>query len=127
MDTKRRRYKPVSHSPSELFYRADILGPDMVPRHQDRYTGIQDLTGRQLEQAQLVSSETTHCVVFQAPDVPLLDESCFIQIEEVLYVVDYKLDPRDPRPGMWLEVFCHVAQGGKQTEETTYSLDGGTF
>lgn len=117
----------IKHSPSELFYRADILGPDMVPRYQEQYAGLQDLSGRRLEQAQLVSSETTHCAVFNAKDVPLLDESCYISIEGTLYVVDYKLDPRQPRPGMWLEVYCHVAKGGKPTEETTYSLDGGTF
>jgi hypothetical protein len=97
------------HSANELMYSADILAADGTATLASGIrAGLEDLAGRLLEQAQLVASETSHMVLFNFWDATVLTESCYLRIEGVLYVVDYKIDPRQPRPNMWLEVYCHV-------------------
>lgn len=114
------------HSANELNNTASIMGPDMSPRSQNVRVGITDLSGRRLEQAQLVSSETTHLIVMRASTGAVLDRNCYIvDAEGTTYIVDYTLDPRVPREDMWLEVYCHVENGNPVN--FVYGMDGGTF
>ncbi len=98
------------HSSSELRYTAQILGPDGVTvRASGISVGVEDLSGRRLEQAQLINSETSHMILAQRGDVGgILDSSCYIVCDGVTYIVDYPKDPRVPRPNMWTEIYCHV-------------------
>jgi hypothetical protein len=75
--------------------------------------GVSDLNGRRLEQAQLIASETSHMILFRAADVAALPDSGYVQVDGLLYVVDYRQDPRRPRAGMWTEIFCHVERAGQ--------------
>lgn len=102
-----------THSANDLVYRADILAPDgstvvtaSVP------CGVEDLTGRRLEQAQLTASETTHTLVMRAIDAATLRESSYVRCDGLLYIVDYTVDPRKPRPKMWTEIYCHIERSG---------------
>lgn len=96
------------HSSNELRTTGDVLGPDYSFRAQGVYAGVFDLSGKRLEEAQLVTAETTHMVLFHAADVTTLDNACYLSIDGATYVVDYITDPRVPRPGMWTEVYCHA-------------------
>lgn len=97
------------HSANELNHTADILRADLTGIVQ---SGIRvelvDLTGRRLEQAQLVASETSHMFVMRFQDAEGMDKSCYIVCDGITYIVDYFTDPRVPRHRMWLEVYCHV-------------------
>lgn len=98
-----------THTASELQHISDILAADgTTVLAASLRNGIEDLTGKRLEQAQLVAAETSHMLLFHTGDVTALTESCYIRCENVLYIVDYKTDPRRPRSGMWTEVYCHV-------------------
>jgi hypothetical protein len=70
--------------------------------------GVSDLSGRRLEQAQLISAETSHMILLRTADASALTVSSYIQCEGLLYIVDYLQDPREPRAGMWTEVYCHI-------------------
>jgi hypothetical protein len=102
-----------THSASQLRFIGDILGPDSTPRATGVRCGVDNLAGRRLEQAQLTNSEVSGMILFRAGDATLLDRSCYVVVDGVTHVVDYILDPNDPRPGMWLEVYCHVEGNGK--------------
>lgn len=64
--------------------------------------------GRRLEQAQLISSETSHLIVMHAGDARTVTTSGYLLVDGTLYVVDYLQDPRAPRPKMWTEIYAHV-------------------
>jgi hypothetical protein len=97
------------HSANELRHISDILASDGTTTLASGIrNGLEDLAGARLEKAQLQSAETTHMILYHAGDVTVLTESSYVRCEGVLYIVDYKLDPRKPRPGMWTEVYCHV-------------------
>lgn len=102
-----------SHSASEFRYYGNVIGPDGTSiRITGVGLGLEDLQGRRLEQAQLTKPETSHVLTFRFGDVTgQLDESCYVQVEGVLYIVDYLRDPRNPRPNMWTEAYCHVERG----------------
>lgn len=104
----------MTHSANELDHIADILGPDLVARASGIRVGYRTLSGKRLEQAQLIASETSHMLVFHYPDVAsILDNSCYVVIEGITYIVDYDpIDPQIPRHNMWLEVYCHVSNKG---------------
>ena len=113
------------HTTTDLKHRVDILAGDgTTPLVTGAWAGIQDLTGKRLEQAQAVSSEVTTQITMRAN--PLLVSSCFIQTDSVLYVVDYLLDPGEPRNGYWIEAYCHRVNDGIPAP-TEYDIDGGTF
>lgn len=102
---------PRMHSANELKYAANILGPDnSTVRASGIRVGVMDLTGRTLAQAQLINSETSHIILLRRGDAAGLDKSCYIVCDGTTYIVDYYLDPRSPRPNMWIEVYCHVEQ-----------------
>lgn len=115
----------MTHSANELLYTADILGPDLAPRVQGIRMGVTDLSGKRLEQAQLIAAETSHMILARAADITALDNSCYIVVSGTTYVVDYTTDPRKPRPGVWTEIYCHVENGNPVS--FVYGLDGGTF
>jgi hypothetical protein len=103
------------HSASELRYWATLLAPDgTTVLTLEVGAGIEDLSGRRLEQAQLISSETSHMVLLRYLDAQPLPPQGYVQVTDpgngavTLYVVDYLEDPRKPRPRVWTEVFCHV-------------------
>lgn len=114
------------HTANELTQIADVLGPDGIVRTSIR-VGVTDLTGRRLEQAQLVASETSHMIVCRAADSLLLDSSCYVTVDGITYVVDAITDPKVPRPGVWREVYAHVSNGGTPVVTNTYGLNGGNF
>lgn len=98
-----------AHTASELQYTADILGPDTSVLISGVRAGVQDLMGRRLEQAQLIASETSHMLLFHTGDITgYLTDSGYIDCDGTRYIVDYTLDPRKPRPGMWTEVYAHA-------------------
>jgi hypothetical protein len=102
-----------THTASELRFIGDILGPDSVVRAQKVRCGVDNLSGRRLEQAQLTNSEVSAMIVFRKGDAALLDKSCYVVVDGVTHVVDYLMDSNEPRPGMWLEVYCHIEGDGK--------------
>jgi hypothetical protein len=102
-----------THVAGELHDVADILAPDGTTILASGVRcAVTDLSGKRLEQAQLMASETSHLIVFRGPDAEVLGASgylaCYIVVDESTYIVDYTLDPRRPRPGMWSEVYCHI-------------------
>lgn len=110
-----------THSASELKFSADILGPDSSLRISGIRVGVEDLTGRRLEQAQLIASETSHQILVHTGDVTTLDPSCYMVVDGTTYVVDYLIDPfpsRAQRPGTWIEVYCHAENGGQANGAT---------
>jgi hypothetical protein len=102
------------HSSNELQYHASILGPDGATVISSGIAcGIEDLSGRRLEQAQLVASETSHMILMHYGDVAALSNSGYLlDGEGLLYLVDYTRDPREPRAKMWLEIYCHIERSG---------------
>lgn len=113
-----------AHSAGELRFSATLLGPDAsTVRVTGLRVGLTDLTGRRLEQAQLIAAETSHVMVARYGDVvSQLDTSCYMVVDGITYIVDYMTDPRTPRPYMWVEIFCH-AEGfiaAPQTPELNY-------
>ena len=107
----------MKHTASELRYTADLLQPDgNTVLVTGAGCGLEDLSGRRLEQQQLESSETTHMVLLWYADGVSLPKQGYVRIDmldgtpPVLYVVDYTLDARKPRARVWLEVYCHVVR-----------------
>lgn len=97
------------HSAKELRYWATIIAPDGTTVLAGPVgANVQDLAGQTRAQAQLEAPETTHMILMRGPDTVTLTNSGYVQVDGVLYIVDYTRDPSIPRPGMWLEVFCHV-------------------
>jgi hypothetical protein len=101
-----------SHSSNELIYMATLLASDATTVVTTCRAGVSDLSGRRLEAAQLIASETSHLIVLRFGDAMALTASGFISCDGVLYIVDYLQDTRTPRPKMWLEVYCHVERSG---------------
>lgn len=103
----------MRHTAKELLYWASILASDGATVITAAVgAGVEDLAGRRLEQAQLESAETSHMIVMHAADAAQLPAQGYVLCDGVLYVVDYTRDPRDPRPHVWTEVYCHVEKGG---------------
>ena len=105
------------HAAKELRYSADILDTDGIAVLTPQVgAGIEDLSGRRLEQAQLEAAETTHMILLRYTDAAALPPQGYIQMQDpgtgatTLYVVDYIQDPRVPRPRVWTEVYCHVVR-----------------
>lgn len=111
------------HNASELKFSADIIGPDSTVRATGVRVGLTDLTVKRLEQAQIIASENSYMIVLRTLDATAsdLDQSCYIAIAGVTYIVDGFTDPRLPRPGMWIEVSCHVENGGTADSSTPVS------
>lgn len=102
------------HNANELTTTANVIGPDGTGRIEGISAGVVDLTGKALEQSQLIASETSHRILFHTADVVgQLDTSCYIVADGGTYIVDYLIDPRVPRPGRWTEVFCHLVKGAQ--------------
>lgn len=105
------------HTANELLYVGDILAADGVTvLTQSVRCGVRDLSGRVREQAQLVKPESSHMILFRTADATGLTEAGYVQVNGVLYIVDYILDAgnagRAPRPGMWTETYAHVERTG---------------
>ena len=101
------------HSANELIDVAQVLGPDAATVvAEDIPCGVTDLAGRRLEQAQLIAAETTHMVLMRANDGSVVTDSSYLDIDGLTYFVDYRQDPRKPRPKMWTEIYCHVERQG---------------
>lgn len=108
------------HAASELRYTVDLLGTDAATLLASVGAAINDLAGRRLEQAQLVSAETTHMILLRYADALSLPIQGYIRVTDpgsgvvTLYVVDYAQDPRQPRPRVWVEIYCHVERTSAQ-------------
>lgn len=99
----------MMHSANELRSTGQILAADGTTVKATVRVGVTDLSGRLLEQAQLINSQIANVIVARYADVAgILDASCYIVSEGKTYIVDYMLDPRKPRAYTWLEIFCHV-------------------
>lgn len=103
------------HAAKDLRYTADLMDTDGTTVLVSQVgAGIDDLSGRSLEQAQLMSAETTHMVLLRYTDGLPLPNQGYVQVTDpgsgavTLYIVDYVQDPRVPRPRVWTEVYCHV-------------------
>ncbi len=103
------------HAAKEMRYWANILDTDGATVLVSQVgAAIEDLSGRRLEQAQLMSAETTHMILLRYADGLPLPNQGYVQVTDpgsgatTLYIVDYLLDPRAPRPRVWTEVYCHV-------------------
>lgn len=103
------------HTASELKYSVDLLDTDAVTVLMSQAgAGVEDLSGRRLEQAQLMAAETSHMLLLRYLDGSALPAQGYVRVTDpgsglvTLYIVDYILDPRQPRPRVWLEVYCHV-------------------
>src|SRR4051812_42035720 len=102
-----------NHTANQLKFRGNILAPDGVTVLTSAVPcGLEDLSGRRLEQAQLIAAETSHMILMRTGDASTLTDAGYISVEGTLYIVDYRQDPREPRPKMWLEVYCHVERSG---------------
>ena len=100
---------PLVHSAKELRFWGTLLAPDgQTVIAQSVGCDVRDLSGRRLEQAQLISAETSHMILMRYADAEALPEQGYVEVDGVLYVVDYTQDPRQPRPYMWTEIYCHV-------------------
>jgi len=98
-----------THSTNDLKFRADIIAPDgTTVLASNVYAGQEDITGARVDQQQLDNAESNHVITFRKPDAALLSRSGYVRIDGVLFIVDYFSEPNAPRPGMWLEVYCHV-------------------
>jgi hypothetical protein len=103
-----------THSANQLRTVGNIIDPDGVTtRAIGIRMGVEDLTGKRLEQVQRVNSEISSMIVMHAADADTLNDSCYITADGNTYIVDWILDPRAQRPGMWKEVYCHIERGGK--------------
>jgi hypothetical protein len=107
----------MQHSAKELQYTADLLDTDATTVLASQVgAGINDLAGRRLEQAQLISAETSHMILLRYADGLALPPQGYIQVTDpdtaavTLYVVDYIQDPRKPRPRVWTEAYCHAVR-----------------
>jgi len=108
------------HAAKDLKYSVDLLAPDgETVVLSGAGACIEDLTGKRLEQAQVVGAETTHLITLRYLDSLALPVMGHIQVEDpntgvvTLYIVDAPpLDPRVPRPRVWAEVYCHVERAG---------------
>jgi hypothetical protein len=107
------------HAAKDLRYTGSLIQPngtDVVSSGIGM--AVEDLTGRRLEQAQLVAAETSHMILLRYLDGKELPQRGYISVQDpdtlasTLYVVDYILDPRQPRPRVWIEVYCHVERAG---------------
>lgn len=96
------------HNANELTTTAQIMDASRNVLTDGVPCGVEDLTGRRLEQAQHTMPETTHMILTRWPDTQSLKESGYLFCEDTLYVVDYFRDPRVPRARMWREVYCHA-------------------
>ena len=103
------------HAAKDLRYAVDLLDTDGATTLVSGVgAGIVDLSGHRLEQAQLENSETTHMVLLRWADAQPLPQQGYISVTDpgssdvTLYVVDYLKDPREPRPRVWTEAYCHV-------------------
>jgi hypothetical protein len=105
------------HNASELKYTAIILDADASTAIASAYAGVEDLSGRRLEQAQSVVADTTHMILFRYMDGRAVPSQGYISVTDpdtsiaTLYVVDYPIDPRNPRPRVWSEIYCHATKG----------------
>jgi hypothetical protein len=109
----------MKHAAKDLQYTVDLLrGDASTVAASGIGAGLTDLTGRQLEQAQLVAAETSHLVVLRYTDGKDIPPRGYVRVTDpgtgavTLYIVDYILDPRDPRPRVWIEVYCHAERAG---------------
>ena len=103
-----------THSAKELRYTAQVLASDADTVLVAKVAvGVEFLSGRRLEHAQLIASETSHMFVLRALDAKVVTDSCYFRVSGVLYEIDYLAPNIDMRPGNWQEVFCHVVRGGK--------------
>jgi hypothetical protein len=107
------------HSAKELRYDAALLAPNAsTVLTASVGASVEDLTGRSLEQAQLISAETSHRIVLRYADALALPARGYVRVTDpgssvvTLYVVDYLSDPRTPRPRVWVEVYCHAERAG---------------
>lgn len=107
------------HEAKELRYDVTLMQPDGVTAIGSPIgASIEDLSGRRLEQAQLIAAETSHMILLRYPDALPLPPQGYIQVADpgtgltALYIVDYTTDPRVPRPRAWTEVYCHVERAG---------------
>lgn len=106
------------HTASELRYTADLLDTDGTTVIVSQVgVGISDLAGRRLEQAQLMAAETTHMLLMRWVEAQPLPPQGYIRVTDpgsglvTLYIVDAPpLDPRVPRPRVWVEIYCHVTR-----------------
>ena len=103
------------HAAKDLRYTANLLAPDGASVVASGLgAGIEDLSGRRLEQAQLMSAETSHMILLRYADALALPNQGYVQVTDpgsgvtVLYIADYVQDPRVPRPRVWTEVYCHI-------------------
>lgn len=99
-----------AHSTNELRDVVNLLAPDGVTVLASNIrAGIEDLTGRRLEQAQLVAAETSHMIIVRTGDAAAINAQGYVQDGVgTLYIIDYIRDPRQPRARMWTEIYCHV-------------------
>lgn len=109
----------MKHSAKEIRYTVDLLRGDATTVVASGIgAGLTDLTGRQLEQAQLVAAETSHMLVLRYADGKDIPQRGYVRLvdpgslQTTLFIVDYILDTRDPRPRVWIEVYCHVEKAG---------------
>ena len=103
-----------THSAKELKYTAQVLGSDSVTVLVAKVAvGVEFLSGRRLEHAQLISAETSHMVVLRELDAKAVTDSSYFNIGGVMYEVDYLPPSISTRPGNWQEVYCHVVRGGQ--------------
>lgn len=104
------------HAASELRYTVELLGPDAQTVLASAGAGIEDLSGRRLEQAQLQASETTHMILLRYADGLSLPIQGYVRVTDpgsgvvTLYAVDYAIDTRQPRPRVWIEFYCHATR-----------------
>lgn len=105
----------MKHAAKELRYSVDLLAADgATVLLAGAGAGITDLSGNRLEQAQLMAAETTHMILLRYLDAKALPKQGYVRVIDpdtsaiTLYIVDYIADPRNPRPRIWTEVYCHV-------------------
>ena len=102
------------HTSSDLRYTAKILGADNATVLAPRVAvGVEFLSGRRLEHAQLIASETSHMIVLRSLDARQLTDAGYFDVSGVLYVVDYLPPALSERPDQWTEVYCHVSRSGR--------------
>jgi len=105
--------------------RIDVLASDAsTPLAVGIAASAEDLQGRALELAQMISSSTTHRFVVRT--FAELTSDCYLVCEGKQYIVDYLLTLDKPLRGTYTAILAHKVKDGAEPP-SEYDIDGGTF
>jgi SPP1 family predicted phage head-tail adaptor len=94
-----------------LRYKMDYLDASQTPVLSGIAANAEDLSGRKLELAQLISAETTHRFTVRY-DAQITSDG-HISFDGSVFAIDYLRDPGEPFRKFYLEIYAHKVRDGK--------------